>query len=79
MRTLTTSGSKLTTGLGWWRRHEADDGSGLVEHLGGGGAYRNLMRLYPRLREGSGHVREHHQLPGRAADRSSPRVRNRAP
>ena len=47
MRTLTTSGTKLTTGLGWWRRHEADDGSGLVEHLGGGGAYRNLMRLYP--------------------------------
>ena len=46
MRTLTTSGKKLTTGLGWWRRHEADDGSGLVEHLGGG-AYRNLMRLYP--------------------------------
>jgi CubicO group peptidase (beta-lactamase class C family) len=47
MRTLTTKGTKLTTGLGWWRRHEADDGSGLVEHLGGGGAYRNLMRLYP--------------------------------
>ena len=47
MRTLTTRGKKLITGLGWWRRHEADDGSGLVEHLGGGGAYRNLMRLYP--------------------------------
>ena len=47
MRTLTTNGTRLTTGLGWWRRHEADDGSGLVEHLGGGGAYRNLMRLYP--------------------------------
>jgi CubicO group peptidase (beta-lactamase class C family) len=47
MRTLTTNGTKLTTGLGWWRRHEADDGSGLVEHLGGGGAFRNLMRLYP--------------------------------
>jgi len=47
MRTLTTNGSKLSTGLGWWRRHDADDGSGLVEHLGGGGAYRNLMRLYP--------------------------------
>ncbi len=47
MRTLTTRGEQLTTGLGWWRRHEADDGSGLVEHLGGGGAYRNLMRLYP--------------------------------
>ena len=47
MRTLTTKGKKLTTGLGWWRRHEADDGSGLVEHLGGGGAYRNLMRVYP--------------------------------
>jgi CubicO group peptidase (beta-lactamase class C family) len=47
MRTLTTKGKKLTTGLGWWRRHEADDGSGVVEHLGGGGAYRNLIRLYP--------------------------------
>ena len=47
MRTLTVNGTRLTTGLGWWRRHEADDGSGLVEHLGGGGAYRNLMRLYP--------------------------------
>jgi len=47
MRTLTTRGYKLTTGLGWWRRHEADDGSDLVEHLGGGGAYRNLMRVYP--------------------------------
>jgi CubicO group peptidase (beta-lactamase class C family) len=47
MRTLTIRGTKLTTGLGWWRRYEADDGSGLVEHLGGGGAYRNLMRLYP--------------------------------
>ena len=30
MRALTTKGKKLTTGLGWWRRHEADDGSGLV-------------------------------------------------
>jgi CubicO group peptidase (beta-lactamase class C family) len=47
MRTLTVKGKKLTTGLGWWRRHETDDGSDLVEHLGGGGAYRNLMRLYP--------------------------------
>jgi CubicO group peptidase (beta-lactamase class C family) len=40
-------GKKLATGLGWWRRHEADDGSDLVEHLGGGGSYRNLMRVYP--------------------------------
>jgi CubicO group peptidase (beta-lactamase class C family) len=47
MRTLTTKGRRLTTGLGWWRRHEPDDAGGLVEHLGGGGAYRNLMRLYP--------------------------------
>ena len=47
MRTLRTPGKKLTTGLGWWRRREADDGSGLVEHLGGGGAYYNLMRVYP--------------------------------
>ena len=34
-------------GLGWWRRHEAGGSSDMVEHLGGGGAYRNLMRLYP--------------------------------
>ena len=47
MRTLTTKGRRLTTGLGWWRRHESGDAGGLVEHLGGGGAYRNLMRLYP--------------------------------
>jgi CubicO group peptidase (beta-lactamase class C family) len=47
MRALTTKGRRLTTGLGWWRRHESDDAGGLVEHLGGGGAYRNLMRLYP--------------------------------
>lgn len=47
MRTLTTRGRRLTTGLGWWRRHEPDDDGGLVEHLGGGGAYLNLMRLYP--------------------------------
>jgi hypothetical protein len=46
MSLTATSGKKLTTGLGWWRRHEADDGSGMVEHLGGG-AYRNLMRRYP--------------------------------
>jgi CubicO group peptidase (beta-lactamase class C family) len=52
MRTLTTKGAQLTTGLGWWQRHEADDGSGLVEHLGGGGAYRNLMRLYPQAGRG---------------------------
>jgi CubicO group peptidase (beta-lactamase class C family) len=38
MRTLTIKGTKLTTGLGCWRRHEADDGSGMVEQLGGGGA-----------------------------------------
>ncbi len=47
MRTLTTHGKKLTTGLGWLRRHDTGDGSGMVEHPGGGGAYRNLMRLYP--------------------------------
>jgi CubicO group peptidase (beta-lactamase class C family) len=46
MRTLTTNGKKFTTGLGWWRRHENRGGSDMVEHLGGG-AYRNLMRLYP--------------------------------
>ena len=78
MRTLTTNGSKLTTGLGWWRRHEADDGSGLVEHLGGGGAYRNLMRLYPDTPAGGRHVRKPHQLPRGAPDRSSSHVRNRA-
>jgi len=38
MRTLTTRGRRLTTGLGWWRRHDPDDAGGMVEHLGGGGA-----------------------------------------
>ena len=46
MRTLTTKGRNLTTRLGWWRRYNQNHGSDLVEHLGGG-AYRNLMRLYP--------------------------------
>ena len=52
MRTLVTWGKHLTTGLGWWRRHKTDDGSGFVEHLGGGGAYYNLMRLYPSTGRG---------------------------
>jgi CubicO group peptidase (beta-lactamase class C family) len=50
MRHLRTSGHKLTTGLGWWRRNDVHDN--LVEHLGGGGGYYNLMRVYPQ----SGHA-----------------------
>jgi hypothetical protein len=49
----------------------------MVEHLGGGGAYRNLMRLYPDTGQGGRHVRKPHQLPRRAS-RSSPCARNRA-
>jgi CubicO group peptidase (beta-lactamase class C family) len=62
MRTLTTKGTKLTTGLGWWRRRRLPKPDPPV----------------PGLRLGSRHVREPHQLPRRAADRRSSHVRNRA-
>jgi CubicO group peptidase (beta-lactamase class C family) len=47
MRTITSFGNKLDVGLGWFRpgvaRHAERQ---FVEHLGGGGGFFNLMRLY---------------------------------
>jgi CubicO group peptidase (beta-lactamase class C family) len=53
MRELNATGRRLDVGLGWFRRH--DDRSAperYVEHLGGGGGFWNMMRLYPEQRIG---------------------------
>jgi hypothetical protein len=50
----------------------------MVEHLGGGGAYRNLMRIYPDAGRAVVMFGNPHQLPRGAADRSSSHIRNRA-
>ena len=53
MRNLSASGRRLDVGLGWFRRHNArSTAEPYVEHLGGGGGFWNVMRLYPRLRAG---------------------------
>jgi CubicO group peptidase (beta-lactamase class C family) len=53
MRNLSARGRKLDVGLGWFRRHTGPAGSEpYVEHLGGGGGFWNMMRLYPRQRAG---------------------------
>ena len=48
MQTLHASGRKLEVGLGWFRRGaERADGE-FWEHLGGGGGFWCMMRIYPR-------------------------------
>ena len=50
MRTITTPGKPFDLGLGWFRRpSDATQTPGFVEHLGSGGGYCNLMRIYPDL------------------------------
>lgn len=46
MQTITTPGRPFDLGLGWFREsgRTAEDG---VEHLGGGGGYHNVVRIYP--------------------------------
>jgi CubicO group peptidase (beta-lactamase class C family) len=48
MQRISIAGKKFDLGLGWFRRHR-DSLRGLahVEHLGGGGGYGTVMRLYP--------------------------------
>ena len=47
MQELTMHGRKLDVGLGWFRRHSDEDlGTPYVEHLGGGGGFFNMMRLF---------------------------------
>jgi CubicO group peptidase (beta-lactamase class C family) len=53
MRELSASGRRLDVGLGWFRRrHARSAAEPHVEHLGGGGGFWNVMRLYPRHRAG---------------------------
>ena len=48
MQRITPRGGKRDFGLGWFRAREANQKrSALVEHLGGGAGYWNVMRLYP--------------------------------
>lgn len=47
MQALQASGRKLDVGLGWYRRGADRAGGDLLEHLGGGGGYWCMMRIYP--------------------------------
>ncbi len=48
MQEITATGRKLEVGLGWFRPRSAPrDGPGFLEHTGGGGAFFNMMRIYP--------------------------------
>jgi len=53
MQTITVRGRKLDVALGWFRRHSdrASDET-YLEHLGGGGGYFNMMRIYPQRKLG---------------------------
>jgi CubicO group peptidase (beta-lactamase class C family) len=48
MQTITCDGRKLAVGLGWFRRHsDRRSDERYLEHLGGGGGFFNMMRIYP--------------------------------
>jgi len=48
MQVIDTRGDRYDHGLGWFRRRERHrPTTPFVEHLGGGGGFHNLMRLYP--------------------------------
>ncbi len=48
MQQIVTEGKRFDLGLGWFRPHrDSERGRTFVEHLGGGGGYGTLMRLYP--------------------------------
>lgn len=52
MRHLTAHGRRLDVGLGWYNRERDPGAEPFVEHLGGGGGFWNMMRLYPRRKLG---------------------------
>ena len=53
MQTIQASGRKLDVGLGWYRRRSGRaTGEDHLEHLGGGGGFWNMMRIYPKRRLG---------------------------
>ena len=48
MQRIVTEGRKFDLGLGWFRRHrDSERGRTYIEHLGGGGGYGTVMRLFP--------------------------------
>jgi CubicO group peptidase (beta-lactamase class C family) len=53
MREITARGRKLDVGLGWFRyRRDRASSPAFLEHTGGGGAFFNMMRIYPERRLG---------------------------
>lgn len=52
MQEIRASGRKLDAGLGWYRRHSESGGEPHLEHLGGGGGFFSMMRIYPRAGTG---------------------------
>ena len=82
MQTITATGRKLDVGLGWFRYRSAPTtGPRFLEHTGGGGAFFNMMRIYPGERLGvvvMGNAPSYDREPlAAAAPRSS--SRNRVP
>jgi CubicO group peptidase (beta-lactamase class C family) len=47
MQTLQSSGRKLDVGFGWFRRGADRRAGDFWEHLGGGGGFWSMMRIYP--------------------------------
>ncbi len=53
MQRIQASGRNFEAGLGWFRRgKDAVARADHLEHLGGGGGFWNMMRIYPERREG---------------------------
>jgi len=80
MQRITATGRKLEVGLGWFRYRSAPrDRPRFLEHTGGGGAFFNMMRIYPDERLGTvvmGNVSSYDREPlAAAALRSSSRKR----
>ena len=66
MQRITPRGGKRDFGLGWFRAREANQKrSALVEHLGGGAGYWNVMRLYPEATLGVVMMGNNHRLRSR--------------
>jgi CubicO group peptidase (beta-lactamase class C family) len=52
MQKITATGRKLDVGLGWFRSRSAPARPWFLEHTGGGGAFFNMMRIFPSERFG---------------------------
>jgi CubicO group peptidase (beta-lactamase class C family) len=53
MQTIHAGGRRIDVGFGWFRRGPArSSGEPYIEHLGGGGGFWNMMRIFPERRLG---------------------------